>query len=141
MKKAFMFLSLMLMTLVMSAVAFAVEDPTVVVVGMDEFVQMLLKSVGEIKGASGLVIAVIVTQLMMKAFQTPIANMAGKYRLLIVVVLSLITGVLAMVASGVSAPAALLHSSTIAGLQVLIHQIYKQFIEKKDEAKPAVAAS
>lgn len=120
-------LFLVVAVLFSSQVFASVED----VVDTNVFLMELIKSLGGIKGASGLAIAALVTQLIMKALQTPLAAMMGKYRLLVVALLSLVSGVLALMVSGVTLPMALLHSTTLTAVQVFVHQILKQFAEKK----------
>lgn len=117
--------------MVMVTVAFA-QDATQPL-PTEDFLALLLQSIGQVKGATGMGIAVLVTQLIMAFFRTPLANFAGKFRLVIVMVLSLAAGLLALKLSGVTWAAALVHSSTLAAFQVLAHQLYVQFIKKGDE--------
>lgn len=100
-----------------------------------DFVALLLDSIGKLKGASAMSLAVLVTQLLLAFFKTPMGEFAGKYKLLAVLLLSLVTGVLGLMMSGLDWKAALIHSSTLAAFQVLIHQIYIQFIKKANESK------
>jgi hypothetical protein len=97
-----------------------------------DFINLLLKSIGDIKGATGLGIVVIIVQLLMAFFKTQLSNFAGKYKLLIVTFLTLVLGVLTLKTSGLTWSAALLHSSTIAAFQVFFNQLYKQFFVKND---------
>lgn len=98
-----------------------------------EFLKALVDSLGGFVGASAMAIAALVVQLLMLLFRTPLASFAGKWRLLIVYAMSVAAGILCLMVAGVDWKAALLHSQTLASLQVLIHQIWKQFVEKKDE--------
>lgn len=106
-------------------------DPGAVQITDSEFFLGLFQSIGGVKGAVGLPLAVALTQIAMRALQAPfLGKLAGKYRLLAVYGLSMASGVLALVAAHVPLGMALLHSNTLAALQVLGHQAYKQFVEK-----------
>jgi hypothetical protein len=72
-------------------------------------------------------IVVAVTQFLMQAFSGPLAALAGKWRLLIVTGLSLITAVASGVTTGMSLGSALLSGAGLAALQVFGHQLYVQF--------------
>ena len=70
-------------------------------------------------------------------FKTPLASFAGKYRLLIVLGLTVAASVVGLMSQGVTFFAALVNGATLSALQVFAHQVYKQFIEKKDETAAA----
>jgi len=99
------------------------------------FLRALIKSVGSFKGASALMLVALVLQLLLLFFRTKFAAFAGKWKLLVVYVLSLAAGVLALKVTvpGMEWLAALVHSNTLAAAQVLGHQMKKQFWDKKDE--------
>jgi len=99
------------------------------------FLKALIKSIGSFAGGTALMIAALATQLLLLLFRTQLATFAGKWRLLIVYVLSLVSGVLALKVSvdGMEWLAALLHSNTLAAAQVLVHQVKKQFWDKSAE--------
>ena len=103
-------------------------DPAV---SYDEFFAFLMKSLGGFKGAGALGTVALVVQLLMKLFQTQAGELLGKYKLLAVLGLTLVGGVITLKLTGVSWGASLLHSATLAAAQVLIHQLYKQFLDKK----------
>ena len=94
----------------------------------------LLTFVGGLKGASVLAISVGVTQLLMKFFNSSLANFAGKYKLLVVSALSLVASVLGSFASGASIMNALMSGAVLASVQVFGHQVYLQFFASKDAA-------
>lgn len=100
---------------------------------LDEIGQ-LLGSLGGLKGASALVIVGVVVQALMLVLRIPALKIADKYKLVAVALLSLVGGVVMLLKDGVPLGAALVHSSVLAAVQVFLHQIYKQFIEKKDPA-------
>lgn len=109
-------------------------DPTAVL-PTDQFFSMLFASIGQFKGASVIVIIAIVTQLILAFFRTPLADFAGKYKLLIVLGLSLVGTIITAFATGASWPIAILSNGTIAALQVLLFEIYNQFVKKPAEVK------
>lgn len=121
-KFAVAFCLLLFPTLVLAQAASAPSD-----LATDEALKQLLALVANMKGASALSIAVAVTQAVMLFFRTPLAAFAGKWRLMIVVGLSLVSTYLGLVFSGVSWGSALMAGPFIAGIQVLAHQIYLQF--------------
>lgn len=92
--------------------------------------QKFLDALGGIKGLGALGAAVLVVQGLMLLFKSKLGELAGKYRLLAVMFLSLVAGVLALKLSGLSLGAAILHSSTIAAAQVFISQLIIQFYKK-----------
>ena len=99
-----------------------------------DWLMLMVAAIGGMKGMSALAIAASVSQLLLKFLSTPLAKFAGKYKLLAVTGLTLVTGVLAlMVASDMSMFVALMHSTTLAAFQVFVHQIWKQFVKKSNE--------
>ena len=92
----------------------------------------LIKSLGGLKGATALGIAVVVTQAVMLFFRTPLANFAGKWRLTIVAAISVVSTVVALMASGLPFLDTLVHAGTLTALQVAGNQVVKQFTEKAD---------
>lgn len=102
------------------------------------FINALGKSIGSVKGASSLLLVVLISQLLMLFFRTPLGSFAGKWKLLIIYSMSLVGGVIALKLSvdDMGWLAALLHANTLGAFQVLAHQAKKQFWDKKNE-KPA----
>ena len=98
-----------------------------------EFVELLFQDLGKISGGgmTAMGIAALITQSVMRFFRTNLASFAGKWRLVIVYALSLVSGVLALMTSGLGFLPALIHANSLAAFQVLAHQIWKQFTEKK----------
>lgn len=60
-------------------------------------------------------------------------KLGSKERLSVLLALSYAGGVTALVYSGLSVPAALLHSTSFTALQVFAHQIYTVYLEKKQK--------
>ena len=116
------------LSLVFSAVAYATDAD--VTVGNDQFLMSLWQFIGGAKGMSGMALVAAVVQIVMMFFKTSLANFAGKYRLLIVLGLTLFGSVVGLMSQGVSLAAALVNGATLSAAQVFAHQLYKQFIEK-----------
>ena len=110
----------------------AKPEPTIVG-GAD--INDLIKAVGGVKGGGTLAIIMLVVQLIMWLLKGFFANVAGKWKLIAVLGLTLVAGIIAMMMQGVTLGASLLHSSTIASAQVLLNQAYKQFLGSKKETK------
>lgn len=117
-----------ILLLIFSFVALAQGE--VIVAPSGEELIKLVQSLGGLKGAGALGIAVVVVQALLLFFRSSFAKFAGIWQLLIVNGLTLVVGVIALKATGVEWSAALLHSQTIAALQVLGHQVLKQIAKK-----------
>lgn len=101
-----------------------------------EFLQNFLSFVGGLKGAGALASVAAGVQLVMKLIQTPffakmLPKITSAQKLLMVTGLSVVGGVLALMSTGSTLLQALLHSTTLAALQVFGNQLFKQFVEKK----------
>lgn len=138
---AFLIMGVILM---MTAVAFAQTDTTLTslpVATYDQLVTAFLTQITSWKGATPYVIAAGVVQVVILALETPLGNIAGKYTLLAVLGLSVVSGVIAGVVSGLSFWNSLLSSGVLAAAQVFVYQIYNQFIAKASEPPAAVVAA
>lgn len=76
-------------------------------------------------------IVITVTQFLMKLFEGPLANVAGKYKLVIVSALSVVSAVATAMAMGTDLVNALFTGAGLAAVQVFLHQIYVQFFTTK----------
>lgn len=108
-------------------------------VSNEDFLGLLIQSIGGLKGASTLAIVGVVVQLLMKFVGTPFADglfkNAGPWKLSLVGLLSWAGGVLSLMqVSHLSFGAAFVHSSSLMAFMVLANQIYKQFLEQKKKA-------
>lgn len=133
--KALNTFGLFLFALFLPVFAFA-QEAVPAPISNDDFLKLLIESIGGAKGASALVIAGIVVKVLLaflssNFFNQFFKNVSGAVKLLIVSALSLASGVIALMVSGLPLGAALVHSSTLTAFLVLFNQIYKQFIEKK----------
>ena len=115
-------------------VAVASVDPGTVELAGDKFLKFLVESLGGLKGAGTLGLVGVVSQGIMKAMQTSfLGGVAGKWRLLIIYLMNLIGGTVALMSTGgMGFLAAMLHSNTLANVSVFGHQVYKQFLVKKE---------
>lgn len=96
--------------------------------------QELMSFLAALGGAKGLGVMGMVAlgvQGAMLLLKSKLGELAGKYRLLIVMGLTLVSGVVAMKMQGMDWGSALLHSWSIGAFQVLFHQGYKQFWVKQ----------
>jgi hypothetical protein len=114
-------------------VAFAQEavDPTV------DFLKLLIESIGGMKGASALAIAALVVQLIVRFLDLPFVGgwfgeKSGWIKLLIVSGLTMVAAPIGLVATGMSWPAALIHSATLSAVMVFVNQVMKQFAARKE---------
>jgi hypothetical protein len=109
----------------------ALAQGEVIVAPTGEELLKFLQSIGGLKGAGALAIAVVAVQGLLLFFRSSFAKFSGAYQLLVVNALSLVAGVVALkVSGGVEWSAALLHSQTLAALQVFAHQVLKQVTKK-----------
>lgn len=92
--------------------------------------QALLVAIGGAKGAGALAVAALGVQAVMMLLRTGLGDLVGKYRLLIVYLLTVVSSVLALKMAGVGVGAALIHSQTIAAIQVFGNQVFRQFFVK-----------
>lgn len=133
MKKFIALFSFIFFFLMVSVPTFAQE----VIVPTQDFIMALLQSIGGIKGASTLTIVGIVLQVLFQFMHTPLfgsvfKKVDGAKKLLIILFLTLVSGVVSLMqTSDLSLSAALIHSSTLAAFSVFANQLYKQFVEKK----------
>lgn len=99
------------------------------------FMEQLLNSIGGFSGLGVMGMVATGVQLLMLLSKTKLSKFAGKYRLLIVYGLTMISGVLSLVAfEGLDIATAILHSNTLASIQVFGHQVVKQ-VKKPSEPK------
>ncbi len=112
-----------------------VDDP-MAVIPISAFLEALLASLGGIKGASGLALAGMVVQLVIKLLKTDLMGklfqkIDGVWKLVIILSLTYVSGVLSLMMQGVDLGAALIHSTALASLMVLGNELYKHFTQKK----------
>ncbi|NBT58817.1 hypothetical protein EBT16_08550 [bacterium] len=95
----------------------------------DEWSQIIVNlTKGEL---SVLAIVAAVVQVLMLLFRTKFGEKSGKFRLLFVSGLSLVGGVLGLKIQGMEWGSALVHSSTLAAMQVFGFELYKKLVVEK----------
>jgi hypothetical protein len=113
------------------AFAFAQEAASLPALPSDlpvtDALQLLVQSLGGIKGLSVLGIVGVVVQGLMLFLRTPLANFAGKFRLLILAALTVPAGIIALLQAGLPVQLALIHSSVLTAVMVFVHQVVTQF--------------
>lgn len=120
---------------------FAVAQDLAVVPPTTDEISAFLHSLNGLKGGSALAVAAIIVQGLMLAFRAPLGSFAGRYRLVIMSALTLVAGWTALRMAGLDGVSALLHSTTLISLQVFAHQVYIQFVVKKNEPANVNTAS
>jgi len=104
----------------------------------DEWSQIIVNlTKGEL---SVLAIVAAVVQVLMLLFRTKFGEKSGRFRLLFVSGLSLVGGVLGLKIQGMEWGSALVHSSTLAAMQVFGFELYKKLVVEKapQPMQPAV---
>lgn len=117
----------------------AVETVTesIPVVTNDEFINLLVTSIGGIKGASTLAIVLIVVKLLAKFLSTEWAGklfkkLSDRAKFTIITGLNVVIALLGlMTVGGLSFGAAIVHSTVIAALSVFLNQGYKVYFGSK----------
>lgn len=126
----------LILGLTLGFVSAAFAQDAVPVVTNDEALQALFSMVGGLKGASAIAIAYAVCQFLMKFIGTPWADSLlknnGQWKLTIYLVLSLLVTTLGVVVAGGTWGAALASGGAVAAFGVLVNQLWKQFMEKKN---------
>lgn len=105
---------------------------------VSDFIQIFIASLGGLKGASALAIVGIVLKLLFAFLNSKLAGKIGFMRkmksgpkLFLILFISYASGIVTLMLSGLSFGAAVIHSTSMTALIVLLNQGYKKFIEKK----------
>lgn len=110
--------------------------PDIQPVSTEDFLHFLTSSFGGAKGAGAMAMAAFVVQAIIRFLKTPIVDsvflrIGGKWKLTIVTGLTIVSGVIGLLLSGVPLAAALLHATTLSALLVFGNQLYRQFTERE----------
>ncbi len=119
-----------LAVLLLPLVAFAQTAPDAPLAYGDALGE-LVKLIESLKGASALAITLAVTQALMLALRTPLADKLGKWKLTALLGLSCVLSLISAKIAGASWGAAFLSGPLLAAVQVFGHQLFTQFTEKK----------
>lgn len=105
---------------------------------IQDFLQLLISSMGGVKGASSLAIVGVVIQCLMGFIRLSFSDkFFGKINKMVVIYgLSVVGGVIALMSQGISLQAALIHANSLAAYQVFLHQAIKQYADKKNDVAP-----
>lgn len=119
---------------ILSAFSYMVfaQDP-VPVDPNQEFLALLIASIGGMKGMSTLGIVGVAIQLLIKLANTTWIKIDGAVKLLIVSALGLGGGVVALMLppNSLTIGAALIHSATLTAFMVFFNQVYQQWLAPK----------
>jgi hypothetical protein len=132
MKYLIIFLSVLFLGVV--AIAQSVTSTTLVNMQPPDAQEVagFIKAIGGWKMLGLMGIAMGAVQAAILVIRSNFVKLEGQYTLLLVLGLSLISGVLVLTSGGMALGEAAIHSQTLAALQVFINQIWKQFVEKDD---------
>lgn len=95
---------------------------------------MLIESMHSINGWFGIIamgLTVVTTQVFIFLFEKNVINFSGLSKIILVNVLTILSGVLCLTLSGLTFSAALFHSQTLAMVQVFFNQVWRQYEENK----------
>ena len=128
--RLFSFVPFLLFAVLLFAVAAFAQDVITPPSGAD--ILAFLNAIGGLKGAGALVISAVIVQGVMLFVRFSFGEILGKYRLSLMLLLSLVSGFVSLRIAGADVGSALLHPATLAAFQLLFNQIYKQFFVKLD---------
>lgn len=125
-----------------SAFCWAASTTTTTLVNLDapsaEDYKLLLEIIASVKALGPIGIVMVATQIIMLVIKAKILDL-GKWNLAVVLGLSAVFGALLLKKDGIGWSEVLLNATTLASLQVFVHQIYVQFIKKETpSAEPVV---
>lgn len=103
------------------------QDPSGPTVTVLDFLKQVWATLSGIKGASTLAAVAAVVQTIMVFFKTSLADVAGKYKLVLVSLLSLVGAVVAGLLQGETWIQILTNGGVLAAGQVFLHQIVSEF--------------
>ena len=114
----------------LKAFADDIEVPT----PTESWLLQVLTWLSTVKGMSSMAIAAGVTQLLMVGFKTPLASFTGRWRFVIVSLLSVVGLVLGGLATGSTLTMALGATPVLNAFQVFVNQAWKQLFTEKGSA-------
>ena len=134
MKKVLGLILMAMMPFIFISVAFSQELPPVI--PTEDFLKLLIESIGGMKGAKTIALVGIVLKLLLAFLSSEICGqvfkkLSGGVKLTIVLALSFVSGIISLKLTGLDWTAAILHSTTLSAFMVLSNQVYKQYFEKE----------
>ena len=121
-------LSLLLSPFILAIALYAGTDAAPVIDEWRYFLEAIKGSAG--LNSFGLIIAVVQTLVVFMGNR--FVKMPGKYKLLLVQALTMVTGVSMLKTQGFDWQSAFMHANTVGAFQVFFHQLLKQFREEKE---------
>lgn len=112
-----------------AALAFAEVVPPTTPVTDFEFLQAVLAAVGGLKGASVLVVAGVVAQLIQVLFRSKYGDFAGKWKLLACLFTTWVVVIVGNMIAGLPFLQSVVNGPALAALQVFVYQLVKQLTE------------
>lgn len=137
MKNVFAQVGLILVTVFFGLWVFAQDLPVPIPeTSNTDFIELLLKSIGGMKGAKTLAIVALVLQLLFKLLGTPLfgsiwTKLAPNVKFIVVSILSIASLVIAQIQVGLTPAAAILHGTVVTALMNYAFTYYERFVEKK----------
>lgn len=107
-------------------------DPSAITPPTEAEISAFLAALGGTTALKGLALVAVIAQGVALLLRTGLGDLAGKYRLLIIVLVNVVGGFVTLKMSGSDTTSALLHPTMLAALQVLANQVYRQFFVKED---------
>lgn len=103
-----------------------ITDP----VSLEVLLKEILLFVTTVNGMAAMVIAAAVSQLLMLFFRSPLAMFVGNIKLIMVAIFSLGGLIMGALITGSNIVEAIGQEPVLVSMQVLVHQIWKQFFKK-----------
>lgn len=120
----------MLSLVLFGALATAQEVVPIIPPITETDIKAFLAALGGAQTLGSLGVVAIIVQAIMLFLKSTLGTMAGKWQLTLVMVFTFIGGIIALKATGLDWGSVMIHSSTVGAVQVLLHQVYKQFMTK-----------
>lgn len=98
-------------------------------------IDMFLKSMQGVEGLGTLGIVAASVQALLFLLKKNFNLIKPKYKLIVVTFLTLFAGIVSLRIEGLDWPSCILHSTTLASMQVFIHQFSKTFKKKSYKSK------
>lgn len=116
---------------------------TVAVASETDVLKSVFSLITDYKQMSAFAIALALTQILRMVLSLPalgsiFPNLTSKMKLVAISLLAVISGILTLKVAGTPTMDAVFHGTTLAAVQVFLHQYYKEFVQKpKEEAAQA----
>lgn len=105
------------------------------VIGTEAWILEIISQLGTLKGATTMMIVAFAVQAAMKFFKTPLAEFAGKWRLLIVAGMTIGSMVVAGLAAGMDLKSIMSGAGMLTAVQVFLNQVWQKFFGSEKPVK------